>query len=55
MRPTPVRFSYSNNGASRRRSGFTSALVAKNIAPSMTLVEPSVPSTPAPTKVVKAA
>ncbi|PCD86016.1 hypothetical protein COR52_23730 [Vibrio mediterranei] len=55
MRPTPVRFSYSNRGASRRRSGFVSAPVAKKVAPSMTLVEQSVRMAPAPTRVVKAA
>ena len=55
MRPTPVRFSYSNRGASRRRSGFVSAPVAKKVVPSMTLVEQSVRMAPAPTRVVKAA
>ncbi|MCL9776980.1 MULTISPECIES: hypothetical protein [Vibrio] len=55
MRPTPVRFSHSNRGASRRRSGFAPAFVAKQAAPSMTLVEKSALLAPTPTKVVKAA
>ncbi|MFA0084949.1 hypothetical protein BCU66_008180 [Vibrio sp. 10N.286.49.B1] len=55
MRPTPVRFSHSNRGASRRRSGFASAPVAKQAAPSMTLVEKSAFMAPTPAKVIKAA
>ncbi len=54
MRPTPVRYSHSNRGASRRRSNFVSPPTAKKAAP-MTLLEKSVLMTSTPTKVVKAA
>lgn len=55
MRPTAVRFSHTNTSAMRRRSGFTSAPVAKKVAPTMTLVEKAALMTVASPKVVKAA
>ncbi len=55
MRPMTVRFSHSNRGASRRRSGFATAPVKKQMAPSMTLVEKAALSKPSSSEVVKAA
>ncbi|MGC9423106.1 MULTISPECIES: hypothetical protein [Vibrio] len=54
MRPTTVRFSHTNRSAMRRRSGFTTALIAKKIA-TTTLVEKNAFIASPETKVVKAA
>ncbi|MGR5069621.1 MULTISPECIES: hypothetical protein [Vibrio] len=55
MRPTTVRFAHTNRSAMRRRSGFTSAFKAKQVASTMTLVEKTAAEPSVPTKVVKAA
>lgn len=55
MRPTTVRFSHTNRSAMRRRSGFTTALVAKKVVPTMTLVEETPLVVSSPAKVEKAA
>ncbi|MGL6262218.1 hypothetical protein [Vibrio sp. WXL103] len=55
MRPTTVRSSHSYRSAARRRSGFTSAPVAKKTAPSMSLVEQQARLAPTSAKQVKAA
>ncbi|WP_198591678.1 hypothetical protein [Vibrio sp. 10N.286.49.B3] len=55
MRPTTVRFSYSNRGASRRRSSFVAAPVAKNATPVMTKTEKELRLTTTPNKEVQAA
>ena len=39
MRPTSVRFAHTNRSATRRRSGFAAAAKAKQVAPTITLVE----------------
>lgn len=54
MRPTPVRFAHTSRSA-RRRSGFTTAPVAKNVTPAMTLVEKTALLMSAQPKVIKAA
>ncbi|AXY02257.1 MULTISPECIES: hypothetical protein [Vibrio] len=55
MRPTTVRFAQTNRSAMRRRSGFTSAFKAKQVAPTMTLVEKTAIVPSVPNKVIKAA
>ncbi|EKO3708412.1 hypothetical protein LO977_002693 [Vibrio metschnikovii] len=55
MRPTAVRFSHTNRSAMRRRSGFTTALVAKKIVSAPTLVEQRAFIASNETKVVQAA
>ncbi len=55
MRPTTVRFAHTNSSAMRRRSGFTAALKAKQVAPAMTMVEKNAVTPKALSKVIKAA
>ncbi|ULF84112.1 hypothetical protein [Vibrio alginolyticus] len=55
MRPTTVRFAHTNTSAMRRRSGFTTAPKAKQVAPAMTLVEKTAMMSSVPAKVIKAA
>ncbi|WP_407531654.1 hypothetical protein [Vibrio parahaemolyticus] len=55
MRPTTVRFAHTNTSATRRRSGFTTASKAKQVAPAMTLVEKTAIVSSVTTKVIKAA
>ncbi|AUW38275.1 MULTISPECIES: hypothetical protein [Vibrio] len=55
MRPTTVRFAHTNRSAMRRRSGFTTAPKAKQVAPAMTLVEKTAVMPSVPNKVIKAA
>ncbi|WP_171052228.1 hypothetical protein [Vibrio sp. Hep-1b-8] len=55
MRPTTVRFSHTNTSAMRRRSGFATAPMAKQVATTMTLVEKTALMAAASPKVVKAA
>ncbi|MGF1911444.1 hypothetical protein L4C38_18630 [Vibrio kasasachensis] len=55
MRPTTVRFSHTNRSATRRRSGFTTALAAPKIAPTMTLVEKNAILVTTPREEIKAA
>ncbi len=55
MRPTTVRFSHTNRSATRRRSGFAAAPVAKKVAPEKTLVEKNAQTASPETKVEQAA
>ena len=55
MRPTTVRFSHTNSSATRRRSGFVTAPVAKKIASGKTLVEKNALTASPETKVDQAA
>lgn len=55
MRPTPVRFSHSNRGASRRRCSFVAVPSAKKVAPAMTLVEKTALHASTSVKIIQAA
>ncbi|WP_299687613.1 hypothetical protein [uncultured Vibrio sp.] len=55
MRPTTVRFSHTNRSATRRRSGFAAAPMAKKPAPAITFVEKTALLASTTAKVIKAA
>jgi len=55
MHPTPVRFSHNRSSASRRRSSFVAAPVAKKATPQVNLVQRSALTSPAEDKAIQAA